>query len=208
MISRDFDNLFPTPVGTVSNTDITFCDKFSNLILDIMTYKDKEILDSTLEWCTNDNLHTNKNFEELVNYIEQESAIFFNNVLGIKKEDVKLSSMWSNVRKSNSKHHIHVHANSFFSGVIYLRTPKNPGDIIFSDPRAGASMFFADSKAGKPLSYRAWRYTPSAGLLLFFPSWLPHGTDSGIFDNDLRISLSFNYSLIRASNTTMTINLN
>jgi uncharacterized protein (TIGR02466 family) len=63
---------------------------------------------------------------------------------------------------------------------------------MFYDPRNARTFY-------KPLVSEFTAYTADAvahgaeaGLLLIFPSWLPHGVEPNMSDED-RISISFNY---------------
>ena len=208
MINRRYDLLFPTPIADLDiENDLVFRQAAIE-VLKLVRDVDQELLDEDLEWTSGDNLHVLPQFAELTKIINNEATNFFEEIIGIDIKDLGMTSMWSNIRRGNSRHHMHMHPNSFFSGVAYLQLPReNPGEIIFADPRPGV-MFNADWKKDGPLSYRSWWYTPKVGKLLFFPSWLEHGTEAGKFkDDELRISLSFNYTLLQCTKHTMPLNL-
>ena len=101
--------------------------------------------------------------------------------------------MWANVSKSKNRHALHLHANSYFSGVLYLDAPSSPGNIGFKDPRVASEMLSFDYKLGSMFKERTIEIEPKPGRMLMFPSWLSHGTKPGNFnDSENRISLSFN----------------
>ena len=168
--------------------------------------KDYLLPSTDLVRLTQDDLHTKDRFQDLVKLIDFSVETFCINELGIDKHDLKMTGMWAHAHKSNSIHHMHVHPNSFISGVLYLQIPESEreGDLIFSDPRAGKNMQYLDFKKESCLSNRTMIIKPNTGLLLLFPSWLEHGTDVFVAkDNQLRISLSFNYSIISCKYPTM-----
>lgn len=209
---RFLDLIFPSPVGVINTDQQDLCSHCGQLVLNQMTDHDKEFLKNHREWTTNDTLHIDPNFKKLRNLIDSEVERFCKDIMGINSNtDLTMTGMWANVRLGGSRHHMHLHPNSFISGVIYLSAPvedgDDPGSILFADPRP-AKMFNADFKTDGPLSYRSWWYTPALGKLLIFPSWLEHGTHDGNFDNSKRrISLSFNYALLQCSKVTMPLNL-
>jgi uncharacterized protein (TIGR02466 family) len=208
MIKKRYDLLFPTPIGELDVENNILFHQAGTEVLKLMRDVDKELLDENSEWTTGDDLHLLPQFAALTKLINTEASEFFAEIIGLDINDLGMTGMWANVRRGGSRHHMHVHPNSFFSGVTYLQLPKeNPGDIIFADPRPGV-MFNADWKKDGPLSYRSWWYTPAVGKVLFFPSWLEHGTEGGKFDdNELRVSLSFNYILMKCNKHTMPLNL-
>jgi uncharacterized protein (TIGR02466 family) len=122
--------------------------------------------------------------------------------------DLSMSGMWSNVHAPGSKHHNHQHPNSFISGVFYPVCPdcEDIGNIIFLDPRQAKNMFQADFFKSSCISNRNIWVKPESGLLLLFPSWLEHGTDTFIGkQEDKRVSISFNYQLTKCDQKTMRI---
>jgi len=203
------ENIFPTPITIIQEIglDVKF---FSDLIIKNL---DKERL-SRLELLgittTDDNLHLLDTFAPLVNKIHNESALFFESYLGLNKDDLCLTGMWSNVQKSGAQHPSHQHPNSFYSGVVYLSIPpSDSGQLYFIDPRPAKNMAQANYQISNCLSDRSVRYTPITGTMLLFPSWLEHGTEVFLGNpTDKRISLSFNYALKKSNNFTMKLDFN
>jgi uncharacterized protein (TIGR02466 family) len=88
----------------------------------------------------------------------------------------------------------HQHPNSLWSGVYYIKAPKNSGHLKIDDPRSSAAMVRPTQKKGTlPVRlYRETHYEPIAGRCIMFPSWLMHCVDPNQ-SNDIRISVSFNF---------------
>jgi uncharacterized protein (TIGR02466 family) len=192
--------LFATPVANTT-IDFSICERYANVIKESFG----EIETSG---CTDDQLHKLPNFNELVTIIDNNVKTYTEEIVGIDKNDVTLSCMWSNSQIHLTKHHVHQHPNSFISGVLYLQIPEceDPGNIFFVDPRPAKNMFYADFKKETSLSDRNWWFKPVTGMLLLFPSWLEHGTHKYLCSTgERRISLSFNYILTRCSYSTMKI---
>jgi uncharacterized protein (TIGR02466 family) len=102
--------------------------------------------------------------------------------------------MWANINPPGGYNRPHVHPNSHFSGVYYIKAPKNSGQIVFNEPRATAHMVMPRRKEGKPPSHlwREVRVDPLEGRIIMFPAWLWHGVEPNE-SNDIRISVSFNF---------------
>jgi uncharacterized protein (TIGR02466 family) len=102
--------------------------------------------------------------------------------------------MWANINPPGGMNRAHIHPNSLWSGVYYVKAPKNSGQLKVEDPRSVALMVRPRMKKDKP-PQRVWReasYDPKPGRLIMFPSWLNHCVDPNE-SNDIRISVSFNF---------------
>jgi uncharacterized protein (TIGR02466 family) len=106
------------------------------------------------------------------------------------------NNAWAMVNEPGNSTRAHIHPNSLFSGVIYLKADSESGAIAFLDPRAGAQMLTPPlgDRASEVLGGRVLRQ-PSPGLLLIFPSWLWHEVEPGPSGSEPRISISFNVGL-------------
>jgi hypothetical protein len=92
-----------------------------------------------------------------------------------------LNNYWFNINKRGSYNKLHNHVNTErliggASGVFYLKTPKNSGNIVF------------ESKDKKQLEIES-----KEGHLLIFPIYLAHFVQESKSDED-RISIAFNYN--------------
>ena len=106
----------------------------------------------------------------------------------------KLGNMWANINYTGGYNRPHVHPNSLFSGVYYIKTPSNCGKIVITDPRPGAQLNMPTRINGEPPRH-LWREVhldAKEGRIIMFPSWLWHGVEPNQ-SNDIRISVSFNF---------------
>ena len=105
-----------------------------------------------------------------------------------------LGNMWANVNPPGGMNRAHQHPNSLWSGVYYIKAPKNCGNLKIDDPRSSAAMCRPRQKEGEKPSrlFREIQYEPIAGRCIMFPSWLMHCVDPNE-SNDIRISVSFNF---------------
>ncbi len=103
-------------------------------------------------------------------------------------------NMWANVNYPKCYNRPHLHPNSLFSGVYWIKTPQNSGNLMMYDPRPGVQMTMPNRKEGKmsPEFWREVQYEPKAGRCIMFPSWLWHEVKPNK-SNDTRISVSFNF---------------
>ena len=143
-------------------------------------------------WHSTTEMHKMPVFQPLVN----ELFIMMNDIWKeewLDREPV-LGNMWANINPPGGMNRAHQHPNSLWSGVYYIKAPKNSGHLKIDDPRSSAAMSRPRQKEG-PVPARLFRethYEPIAGRCIMFPSWLMHCVDPNN-SNDIRISVSFNF---------------
>ena len=105
----------------------------------------------------------------------------------------EITSMWGNYFSDGVAMSPHRHANSYWSGVLYL---SDGAPTVFFDPiqqrAAGQFELFRLPKFNDGISQNAEHIetiSAEAGKLIIFPSWLMHET--GVSQGD-RYSISFN----------------
>ena len=111
----------------------------------------------------------------------------------LDKEPV-LGNMWANINPPGGYNAPHTHPNSLFSGVYYVKTPKNCGKLSCYDPRPGVQQCMPKRIKGTPPKH-LWRETQldaREGLIIMFPAWLWHAVELNE-SNDIRISVCFNF---------------
>lgn len=104
-----------------------------------------------------------------------------------------IDQMWAIANAPGSSNSSHVHPGALWSGVYYIQAADGAGDIEFTDPRAANVMQQARHTEKPELCRTAIRYTPRAGLMLMFPSWLYHSVHPNLSQQE-RVILSFNLS--------------
>ena len=111
----------------------------------------------------------------------------------LEKEPV-LGNMWANINPRGGYNKPHVHPNSLFSGVYYVKTPPNCGRLICQDPRPGIQTCMP-TRQQIEIPKHLWREVhlqPQENRAVVFPSWLWHSVQPNQ-SNDIRISVSFNF---------------
>jgi len=138
-----------------------------------------------------------RGFEQMVNSREGKNlfghlipllhalADSFFSLVGISPEEIEKRSRglrgWATVHEGGSFHLPHSHPSHSLSGVYYVRTPPDSGEVIFEDGRGPLPPF--DNRI---------RISPVAGDIILFPSWLLHSVMPTIGD-ETRISIAFNF---------------
>ena len=105
-----------------------------------------------------------------------------------------LGNMWANINPPGSMNMPHVHPNSLFSGVYYVKSQPKSGKFKIIDPRPGVQLNMPVRKPGNP-GRDMWRdatLEPVVGRIIMFPAWLWHSVEENKSD-DIRISVSFNF---------------
>ena len=105
-----------------------------------------------------------------------------------------LGNMWANINYPGNSNRPHLHPNSLFSGVYWVKAPEKSGSLMLYEPRPGVQCTMPNRKEGKlpPELWREVHYTPRAGTIVMFPAWLWHEVKTNE-SNDTRISVSFNF---------------
>ena len=143
-------------------------------------------------WHSTTDMHTKPEYKVLVDELYQmQHEIFQEEWLDRRP---KLGNMWANINYSGGYNRPHVHPNCLFSGVYYVKTQPQCGDLVVNDPRPGIQIMMPTRKPGQPPKH-LWREVhiePIQGRLIMFPAWLWHCVEPNQ-SNDMRISVSFNF---------------
>ena len=116
----------------------------------------------------------------------------------IKKSVRLFVSAWVNINPPEAFNMKHNHPTSDLSGVLWIKSQKDCGNIIFDSPRSLAThqeieCYNEDFKENNNY-FHSFSFNPIAGRLIVFPSHLEHHVDFNESEED-RISVSFNIRL-------------
>lgn len=103
---------------------------------------------------------------------------------------IRLENYWVNVNPPGAYMIPHVHPRSVFACTLYIKTPPRCGKITLINPNLAARQHFYSAK-DVDYNYKSYSFQPVPGLFIAFPSWLDHGVEENLSDED-RISISFN----------------
>jgi uncharacterized protein (TIGR02466 family) len=104
-----------------------------------------------------------------------------------------LGNSWINVNTKYNYNTTHTHPMSYLSGVVYLKVPKDSGNINFYRPREFNDYGLHHVLTGNCNAYNGYRYThqPVEGQMIIFPSYLEHDVDMSMSEED-RVTIAFN----------------
>jgi uncharacterized protein (TIGR02466 family) len=91
-----------------------------------------------------------------------------------------LGNMWANINPKDGLNQPHIHPNSLFSGVYYIKSNPQAGRLKIYDPRPGAQIVMPNRVEGKPPKH-LWRdanLDPIPGRIIMFPAWLWHSVET------------------------------
>ena len=183
---------FPTPIYIA---DIKHPTLNQELERDILAWsnKDKGITRTNIQgWHSDTNMNELPEYAKLVDMLYSAQRTIYDQEY--YESEPFLGNMWANINPPGSMNRAHIHPNSLWSGVYYIKAPQNSGQLKIEDPRSVALMSRPRQKdVPKPdRLLREHHYEPKTGRLIMFPSWLNHCVDPNN-SNDIRISVSFNF---------------
>ena len=192
--------LFPTPV-------------YQNF-LEFRPSELKSMIDyvSNLDWASDKDIYEGPNgettkleadllsepeLENLRKKIDEEVYNFAKSLqIDFSKHGLKRINSWGNLQKKGNYIKEHRHNNTQFSGVFYLQTPENSGDIIFTTRNATwINSYWEPSLTGyDDLNSFEKRFRPQQCGIFLFPALLDHYVTPSHSEEE-RYSISFNYNL-------------
>lgn len=105
---------------------------------------------------------------------------------------MRLGNMWTTIYPQGGFVPEHIHSCFSVSGVYYVKAEPNCGDIVFKDPAwVSKTMNIWGGNQTFPQGGTTFNVPPKPGMMILFPSWLPHSTKSNKSEED-RIIVSFN----------------
>ena len=189
-------NLFPTDIYVEENTEIDN-KKISKIILEKEKIEPSREMTNQGGWQSNDDLHKDKRFSEILESISKYFQFIFKNYNYIEGVELIMSNMWANVNRYKDYNIAHTHEGADWSFVYYVKIPKDSGNLIFIDPRIRKIKDQSDryiKSFENPFTHSIYFMHPLEGKFVIFPSYLEHYVKSNTTDNP-RISVSGNISL-------------
>lgn len=186
-VAVHIENIFPTPIYIsqidVSEVDVDHISMRSNGPDNIVTLSETDFL-------LND-----PQYDQIKNQIDEHMRHYYHDVLqyGTAVYPVMTSS-WVVKSLPNQESSWHTHANSFFSGVLYLTNDPNSGTLSFKKDLEMLMPLMPPIDTLNQYNNRVFSIKPQKGLLVLFPSTLNHKVDKNL-SNAVRTSIAFNYFL-------------
>lgn len=189
--------LFPTPVAIFEISD------FENTFVDVENYNEDEFFpnpkqENVLNHVSHEIL-LEDGFEDLRSIIESGLETYIRDFLCIDN-DVKLkhASSWITIGLPGSVTNQHMHLNSVYSGILYLKSIEGSGDLYFSlsetIPTFSSTTVRPKTSNINIFNATSYKREPKTGDLFIFPSHLNHGVTQNV-SSENRCALAFNYFL-------------
>ena len=190
MMNREL--CFATPVY-IKDVGTSEYNKYLEEKIIAWSKKDKGVVKTNVNgWHSQTDMHEKPEYKHLVEelYLAQEE-IYKDECLD---NSPRLGNMWANINYKGGFNRPHIHSNSLWSGVYYVKTPKDCGHLKIEDPKS-VSLMVRPRKTKEKEPQHLWRevhFEPVAGRLIMFPAWLNHMVETNQSDEP-RISISFNF---------------
>ena len=111
---------------------------------------------------------------------------------------LKLTNLWININGYKDSNETHTHPSSFFSGVFYVKTPENSGNLSFVHPSCEFCSWVFEKNITNYITNNSayWSFQPKENELYIFPSFYKHKVTPNMNKDEKRISISFNSYLL------------
>ena len=192
-------NLFPSPVHIFESDGF---DEFKNNLNDYV-YKLKE-KDPEGYTISNRNGWQSRGFDlsDMNDLLHGTILQGLSSFSAIKNSTKMRASAWININSPGSYNVKHTHPNSNLSGVMWIKAPKDSGNIVFDNPLGHQTHTEINSYnqefKDQFFVHHAYWLPPIEGRMIIFPSHLQHEVKENNSNED-RISVSFNITLISST---------
>ncbi len=192
-------NIFKVPIYAVKlDLDIkklqAFCNEYQQkdtgkTLSNIGGYHSNDLPLNKLKWPLGESLHP------LIKEIGTHSSKFAKEF--INNNEQVLSNMWINMSLYKDANKIHNHPGADISGVYYVKTPADCGNIVFEHPAHDVFSYYLNQKGTIIEEFNAynspsWWKPAVENHLYLFPGWLKHRVQPNKNKTEERISISFN----------------
>ena len=164
MIAEGF---FPTLIYA---NDVELDNRFFEKEIIEWSKKDEGIKKTNVNgWHSKTNMNEMPQFKPLVDELfKMQRQVFKEEWLD--REPV-LGNMWANINYQGGYNKAHIHPNATYSGVYYVKSLPNSGNLICNDPRPGIQTHMPVRVKGTPPKH-LWREVhlePKEGRIIKFP---------------------------------------
>lgn len=105
---------------------------------------------------------------------------------------VRVYNMWGNINRYRDFNWPHTHSDSILSGVYYVKTPPNCGNIEFENPALSGMNRSVNVIGPNRHNSGNWWLPSQEGKLYIFPGWFRHAVKPNLNKTEDRVSISFN----------------
>ena len=187
---KEIFNLFPTPI-LIEKLDYPV-DKIEVLCQQERHKTSEVITKSNLGGWQSGNINYPDSPFFFLSELEKICQEFAKDVLNVNRS-IFLRSAWININQKYNSNQTHTHPGCILSGVYYIKTPEECGNIHFIHPASDMMErdWFNISSDYNVYNSPQWWLKSEEGSLYIFPSWINHLVKPNMSDEE-RISISFN----------------
>lgn len=112
------------------------------------------------------------------------------------RKEIYISNAWCNINGFGGNNVPHVHTNSIFSMVYYVKASKNSPELALMRPDAQehyTSGKIAFDGVNNHYTGSIYRVKPVTGSFVVFPSWVQHYVETNMLQTE-RISIAVNFA--------------
>jgi uncharacterized protein (TIGR02466 family) len=198
--------IFSSPLFITQLEDLSICEEISKILNDLKPMSGFYSHANQSSWQSDDQLQSDVRFNNITNFfLEQMNSMF--DCYSIKRDNIYINNMWGNISDGRTAHGIHIHQNSYFSGILYVNMPKGAGNTRFHCPIMSNALIRPEFNDYNHYNSATYNLTPQTGNVVLFPSWLPHSVTESSYDFEgQRITLAFT-CMFRADVSDRTTNI-
>jgi uncharacterized protein (TIGR02466 family) len=185
-------DLWETPIWQYYISDDVI--NFNQVVIDVYEIKKRDegrIISNRGGWQSNFINSQNTELFKLMQHIKNNIELCYVQ-LQVRKEYVgQKFTYWININSPDHFNVKHSHGGAIISGCVYLKVPKNSGDIVFY-PNISEDYFFETyTKFSSDFASRETTFVAEEKKVILFPSFLQHSVCKNESHED-RISVAFN----------------
>jgi len=180
---------FFTPIFTI-NIESNLADKVEDIItpkLDQLEYNDHE--NNSSDFYKKNKILNENEVPYLFDFINTNARLYAENT---NMNASHMCNYWVQNYDTNQTHHQHTHPHCSISGVYFIRSNENAGNLRFENPNPYVKIVLWENvKKWNGISH--YDITPKKGMLVLFPSYMTHQVLPSNSSDVIRTSLAFNY---------------
>lgn len=186
--------IFPTLIAVVENIlseeDVYCIDKKVEHLEQIVPRGGKGWLTPVYNTLDTFDISKDKDFKPLVNKVSK-LVQEYGRELGSYPE-LYISESWFNTYYKHDYQEYHIHPNSLFSAVYFLKAPKGSSSLVLQNPSHNSKMFVTPNTVYNDNNTDVWSIPANENKLVIFPSYISHMVPKHQVEGK-RISIAFNF---------------
>ena len=197
MVKPTIIPIFPTLIHGLELDH--FQDEKQNLLDFVYSEREKDPTGIELSnqgggWHSNNEYHFFENY--LNDFVTAALKDYFSNTdIFVSKFEFSIIGLWMNINPPGASNKAHMHPGSHFSGVFWIKLPKDSGSITFQNDTSfkcfNEFLVYNTTFKKDTILYQNYALFPGEGAMVLFPSSLYHCVEPNKSNED-RISVSFN----------------